>query len=75
MNLLANAFKFTLSGDIRIIIKLNGSNLILIKVCDTGIGIKEEDQSKLFKAFGRLDDEYSKKLNSQGVGLGLVISN
>jgi len=41
-------------------------------VIDTGIGIKEEDQDKLFKLFGFLDS--SKELNTKGVGLGLHIS-
>ena len=39
---------------------------------DNGIGIKDEDKSKLFKLFGFL--ESSKELNTQGVGLGLHIS-
>ena len=40
---------------------------------DTGIGIKEEDQSKLFNLFGFLDS--SKELNLGGIGLGLHISS
>ena len=43
-----------------------------IAVQDTGIGISEEDQGKLFKLLGFL--EGSEKLNKNGVGLGLVIS-
>ena len=43
-----------------------------MQVEDTGIGIKEEDHSKLFKLFGFL--EQNKKLNSKGIGLGLHIS-
>ena len=41
---------------------------------DTGIGIKEEDHDKLFKMFGKLDQEQG-KLNAQGIGLGLTICN
>lgn len=35
----------------------------------------EEDKARLFKAFGKANSDESKKLNSSGVGLGLVISN
>lgn len=46
--------------------------MVQICVIDTGIGIKEHDQNKLFKLFGFLDS--SKELNTKGVGLGLHIS-
>ena len=39
---------------------------------DTGVGIEYEDQDKLFKLFGFVED--SKSLNTHGIGLGLVIS-
>ena len=40
---------------------------------DEGIGIKEADQNKLFNLFGSIKNE-KKKVNTQGIGLGLVIS-
>ena len=46
--------------------------MIQISVQDSGVGIKKEDQNKLFKLFGFLDA--SKELNAKGVGLGLHIS-
>jgi len=42
-------------------------------VIDSGMGIKEVDQNKLFKMFGSIKNE-QKKINIQGIGLGLVIS-
>ena len=39
---------------------------------DSGIGIKKENQNKVFKLFGSIKDE-KKKLNTSGIGLGLVI--
>ena len=39
---------------------------------DTGIGIKMKDQEKLFKLFGTLQN--TRQMNTQGIGLGLVIS-
>ena len=49
--------------------------IIRITVEDTGIGIKPEDQAKLFKAFEKVDLGEKISLNPTGVGLGLVISN
>jgi two-component system, cell cycle sensor histidine kinase PleC len=40
----------------------NGHGMVQIKVIDSGIGIKEEDQDKLFKLFGFLDS--SKEINT-----------
>ncbi|CAD8177256.1 unnamed protein product [Paramecium octaurelia] len=75
VNLLSNAFKFTQSGKIKIILEMAKSKTLRIGVRDEGIGISEEDQLKLFKAFSKVNSEESRKLNQQGVGLGLVISN
>jgi len=41
-------------------------------VIDTGVGIKAEDQGKLFKLFGFLEN--TKEINANGIGLGLYIS-
>jgi signal transduction histidine kinase len=40
-------------------------------VQDSGVGISEEDQKKLFKLFGLLS--HNQRMNTKGVGLGLVI--
>lgn len=55
--------------------KLQEQDLYEISVSDTGIGIREEDKQKLLSAFGKVNSEESRKLNSYGVGLGLVISS
>jgi signal transduction histidine kinase len=44
----------------------------MISVIDTGIGISKCHQDKLFKLFGFLEDD--KQLNTNGIGLGLMIS-
>jgi signal transduction histidine kinase len=49
-----------------------GRDKIVIKVVDTGIGIKKKDRLKLFKLFGTLQN--TRQMNTQGIGLGLVIS-
>ena len=43
-----------------------------MRVEDTGMGIKEEDHSKLFKLFGFVQN--SEQYNKNGIGLGLHIS-
>ena len=46
--------------------------MVEISVEDEGIGIKKEDQAKLFKLFGFLDR--TQELNPRGIGLGLYIA-
>jgi len=76
INLLGNAFKFTFKGGVTIRIDLVSQNPLRIRfsVDDTGIGIKKEDQEKLFKMYGKIEQQ-DKKINTHGVGLGLTISN
>jgi len=74
-NLLANALKFTFHGKITVKVeRTQNEGEIKFTVEDTGIGIKEDDKPKLFKMFGRVEHAYA-KINVQGVGLGLTISN
>lgn len=67
--------KFTLSGSITVKVEVIFGDQLQISVADTGLGIRSEDQAHLFKAFGKGDSDEDKKLNKQGVGLGLLISN
>jgi CheY-like chemotaxis protein len=75
-NLVSNAFKFTPEGSIMVKFsitnKLNEKIRYLVEVIDTGIGIKEEDQKKLFAKFSQLDNTLTR--NYEGTGLGLAIS-
>ncbi|CAD8113432.1 unnamed protein product [Paramecium sonneborni] len=75
INLLGNAFKFTLQGQIEIRVSNYLNNSIKLEIHDTGQGIKEEHKENLMQAFSKVDDKESKRLNPQGVGLGLLISN
>ena len=75
LNLLSNAAKFTEQGSITIqtqIERINSHEEVLISVTDTGIGIAEEDQSKLFEPFSQVDASPTRKTG--GTGLGLSIS-
>jgi len=70
-NLLSNAVKFTENGGIETRV-LDGEDRITITVRDTGIGIKEEDQRNLFKAFSKIT--YEGIPRQEGTGLGLYLS-
>ena len=77
MNLISNSLKFTFEGSIEIIVKedFKTENNFIIAVRDTGIGIKEEDNKKLFSKFTRINYGDKLTINSTGTGLGLLISN
>ena len=79
LNLLSNAVKFTLKGKIEVKASLaenvDNGRVLCVEVSDTGIGISEEDQKKLFKSFEKIDLGERAFLNSTGVGLGLVIAS
>ncbi len=74
-NLISNAYKYTESGSVKISLRcINNNNkcLLILSVEDTGKGIKEENISKLFTKFERLDAE--KNSTVEGTGLGLAIT-
>ena len=76
-NLLSNAVKYTAKGTIVFsvhILKQEGdTRLIRFEVSDTGNGIKEKDQKKIFESFERADIIRNRSI--EGTGLGLAISN
>ncbi|NTU74814.1 MAG: response regulator, partial [Anaerolineaceae bacterium] len=76
LNLLSNAGKFTDEGTVtveaEVTTEFNNRPEVLIKVIDTGPGIAEKDQSKLFQSFSQVDDSPTRKTG--GTGLGLSIS-
>ncbi len=71
-NLVSNAIKFTPdSGKVSINATTN-NDMALITVTDTGIGIPEEDQKKLFNPFQQLDASTTREYQGTGLGLALV---
>jgi len=75
INLTNNAIKYTEKGNVGIELrqrKDNGHILTEINITDTGIGIRKEDQAKLFQAFTQLDATSTRRY--EGTGLGLHLS-
>jgi signal transduction histidine kinase len=66
-----NAIKYTSEGFIRVSVEKN-EGVVLVKICDTGVGIPKEEQEKIFKRFYRVDKSRSRETG--GVGLGLSIA-
>jgi len=71
LNLMSNAVKYSEKGSIKLR-AVKKAKILEISVTDTGIGIKEEDMSKLFTSFVRLDSPL--KETTLGTGLGLYLT-
>lgn len=73
VNLLSNAIKFTEAGSVCVNVAEVGSDAIVLSVQDTGVGIAETHQERIFEAFHQLDQTLAKKF--PGTGLGLAITD
>ena len=76
MNLLSNAFKFTPDGgrvDVALEMSKEMSGRLLIKVSDTGVGIRDEDKERIFERFYQVEQEEPEHQSTgSGIGLSLV---
>lgn len=71
-NLIDNAIKYNVeNGSVEISISRDKNNIIL-SVSDTGIGIPEEYQERVFERFYRVDKSHSKETGGTGLGLSIV---
>jgi PAS domain S-box-containing protein len=71
-NLLSNALKFTINGEIKFGYSMENERMLKFFVKDTGIGIPKDKQQMIFERFGQVTD--LEGINKKGTGLGLTIS-
>jgi signal transduction histidine kinase/CheY-like chemotaxis protein/HPt (histidine-containing phosphotransfer) domain-containing protein len=77
-NILSNAVKYTKEGSVTFSVGYDkipekpDSIILKVSVADTGIGIKQEDMDRLFKAFERIEEKRNR--NIEGTGLGMSIA-
>jgi len=71
-NFISNAIKFTEQGEIRVRAEVTDDRLaVAFSVADTGIGIAEADQARIFEEFSQLDSPIQRKVKGTGLGLPL----
>jgi PAS domain S-box-containing protein len=71
LNLLSNAFKFTLQGEIEVRVE-PAEGQALLTVRDTGVGIPFEELPRMFQRFHRVEDSRGRTHEGTGIGLALV---
>nr|AGC72318.1 PAS/PAC domain protein [uncultured bacterium A1Q1_fos_1093] len=71
LNLISNAFKYTLKGEICVKLSIEGEYAVL-SVEDTGVGIPEKELPRMFERFHRIENSGGRTHEGTGIGLSLV---
>jgi PAS domain S-box-containing protein len=73
LNLLSNAFKFTLEGEIGVVVDNDeGGSAALVRIADSGIGVSADQLPRLFERFHRVEGAQGRSFEGTGIGLALV---
>ena len=72
LNLLSNAFKFTMDGEIAVSVHATDGGLAVVEVRDTGVGIPAAEMPRLFERFHRVETTRGRSFEGSGIGLALV---
>jgi signal transduction histidine kinase/CheY-like chemotaxis protein len=70
-NFISNALKFTEKGEVRVSVSREANGTISFSVADTGIGIKQEDQERIFQEWTQVEGKLQKVAKGSGLGLPL----
>ncbi len=74
-NLISNAFKYTEQGGVELVlstVRQGASDVLAVMVSDTGKGIPQDQQARIFERFYMIGEESSRRANSSGIGLHLT---
>ena len=71
LNLVGNAIKFTEEGEVTVEVATSNGNF-LVSVSDTGPGLSEADQQKIFEEFHQADSSTTRKKGGTGLGLSIA---
>ena len=71
LNLVSNAFKFTLAGEISVALRAHG-DMVELTVSDTGVGISASELPRVFERFHRIEGQGGRTHEGTGIGLALV---
>ncbi|WP_164078405.1 PAS domain S-box protein [Alteromonas facilis] len=77
LNLVSNAVKFTEQGSVKVAMTaLNQSNksVVELKVVDTGIGMDDEAQARIFERFSQADSSTTRKFGGTGLGMSITVN-
>ncbi len=76
LNLVGNAVKFTRNGQIFVEVEAepadHGTRFVEFRIIDSGIGVAEADQARVFDDFVTLDSSYGRETGGTGLGLGIT---
>jgi len=70
-NFISNALKFTERGEVRVSVSRGRDGFISFSVADTGIGIRPEDQERIFREWTQVEGKLQKVAKGSGLGLPL----
>jgi signal transduction histidine kinase len=71
LNLISNAFKFTMQGAIKVSL-FNSDGFVQLTVKDTGVGIRNDQLLHIFERFYRIEDSQGRSYEGSGIGLALI---